>query len=150
MNNRYYIILLSITFLFTTSCKKKNEIKVTEIGFIVTDMEILVNNFDKSVDNALAEKNVKDISILSKNVKDSINSKINSIKSIQNSTLIKPTTEYLESLISLVDIESRYSNLTDSSSMEFAKNLDDSLSLAIKNVEQSRAKYTTAFKKLER
>lgn len=150
MNKHLFGYLLVIVCTFV-SCKPKEQNNFTEVVKIVNETETIIHKYDSTVAVALENKKIDFIEILSKGAMDSTNLKLNDLKKLEiypvNEELRLSSIEYIASLQKLIAAESKYSLISDTTSFETAKQMDDNVSKEINIIEQMRYKYRLVLKK---
>lgn len=143
-----YLLLIVCTLV---CCKPKEQNNFTEVAKIVNETETIIHKYDSTVAVALENKKIDFIEILSKGAMDSTNLKLNDLKRLEiypiNEELRVSSIGYVASLQKLIAAESKYSLISDTTSFETAKQMDDNVSKEINTIEQMRYKYRLVLKK---
>jgi hypothetical protein len=142
---KQYRIAILIAVLIMSSCKLQNENNTEVITQLVNDVETIVNKYDKNVLSALDNKKYDYIDIISKVAMDSTNSKINELKSLDASikhlVLRSAAIAYVEALQDIILAERTYANMTDTTSLTTAKEMDHLNLNAINRADSVRVDY---------
>lgn len=142
---KHFAIFFLISIFLTYACKEKKDNNFVELENIVNETERIVNNYDSTVSVSLNNKKTDYITILSKGANDSVNLKINDVKNLklnpENEELKTATINYFKTLQKLIEAESKYATINDTTKINTAKMLDENVSKVINNVEQARYKY---------
>lgn len=150
MNKQLFGCLLALVCILA-SCKPKEQNNFAEVVQIVDEVEMIVNKYDSAVSVALESKKIDFIKVLSRGAMDSTNLKLNDLKALNilppNEELRTGSINYITALQKLITAENQYSLITDTTTLEMAKQMDAGVSKEINTVEQMRYKYRLILKK---
>lgn len=149
MNKHLFGCLLGIVII-AVSCKTKEQNNFAEVVKIIDETECIVNKYDSAVSIALTNKKIDYIKVLSKGAIDSTNLKLNDLKNLEiipnNEELRISSINYVIALQKLIEAESQYASINDTTSLSTAKDMDSNVSKEINSIEQMCYKYRLALK----
>lgn len=139
------IILLSISILYFTSCNMFNSKDTTAITSIVTNVESIVNKYDNNVQSYIDSKRFSYIENASTSALDSVRINLNQLIILElpskQEKLRESAISYIESLQEVIHIEKSYASLSDSTTLDEAKILDQANSKAIEIADKEHKRY---------
>lgn len=144
--NKFIFLCISFTFIFA-SCKYGGDQELRNISALVDETEVIINKYDNSVHNALDSSKYEYIKTVSKATIDSSNLKINDLKNL----VVSPPTEelrilaiaYIKSLQKIISAQEVYATITDTTSIDIAKDMDSNFREAVEHAKKMRDTYMT-------
>lgn len=150
--NKQCIIGLIIACL-TISCNPKAENNHSDVEQLIIKGESIIDRYDSAVLKALNNNKLKSVTIISNTVIDSTNIILNDLKSItivpEDEVLRESAINYVKALQNVINAESSYALLGDTTNIAQAKILDNKVLQEINAAEQMRYKYRLAYKQSE-
>lgn len=142
--NKFILFFISFTIIFT-SCKFGNNNNVNDISVLIDEAEAIINKYDNNVQSAIDSKKYDYIKTVSMAAMDSSNVKINDLKNLtlspSNEEVRISAIAYIKSLQKIINAQELYATLTDTTSLDSAKDLDANFREAVEHAKRMREAY---------